>query len=79
MIAFLSIAMLMALRTRTSSNGFFLRVERQIADIESRLLQDRDVRILPDRVEIGRIGYGITWHSSFWSLAQRTEASGVIA
>ncbi len=25
------------------------------------------------------LGYGITWHSPFCSLAQRTEASGVIA
>ncbi|MOA58116.1 hypothetical protein D3C78_1824490 [compost metagenome] len=24
-------------------------------------------------------GYGMTWHSPFCSLAQRTEASGVIA
>ena len=79
MIAFLSIAMLMALRTRTSSNGFFVRVEGEIADVEARLLQDVTFGSFLIASRSAGFGYGITWHSPFCSLAQRTDASGVIA
>ena len=47
--------MLKALRTRTSSKGFFVVLIGEVADVQAGLVHERDVRVLLHRLEVGRV------------------------